>query len=127
MIYLTPEQVLFIHARLIDETGGRHGILDLGLLESAVERPKATFEGKELYPGLFTKAAAILDSIVNNHPFLDGNKPTGIASAVIFIRENGGNLTAGNDELESFTLQVVTDHPGLVSIAAWLEMHTTFE
>ena len=59
MRYLTPEQVLFIHARLIAETGGEHGIRDLGLLQSAVGRPQAVFEGQDMYPNLHNKAAAI--------------------------------------------------------------------
>ena len=63
MKILTPEQVLFIHSRLVGETGGSHGVRDLGLLESTVARPKATFDGKELYPNLFTKAAALMDSL----------------------------------------------------------------
>jgi death-on-curing protein len=67
--YLTTTQILFIHARLIEETGGSHGMRDLGSLEAAVARPRATFDGEELYPGLFHKAAALLESLINNHPF----------------------------------------------------------
>ena len=73
-IFLTPQQVLFIHARLIDTTGGEHGLRDLGLLESAVARPQATFDGNELYPTIFLKTAALMDSLAHNHPFVDGNK-----------------------------------------------------
>lgn len=62
MNYLTPEQLLFIHARLIAETGGEHGVLDLGLLQSAVARPHASFDGQDLYPELFQKAAALLEA-----------------------------------------------------------------
>ena len=74
---LTIQQVLFIHSRLITETGGTAGLRDIGLLESAMARPFASFDGKDLYPGLFAKASAMLDSLVNNHPFLDGNKRVG--------------------------------------------------
>lgn len=76
--YLTVPQILFIHARLIDETGGAHGLRDLGALEAASARPQATFAEQELYPDFFSKAAALLDSLINNHPFVDGNKRTGI-------------------------------------------------
>ena len=62
MNFLTPEQVLFIHSRLVNELGGSHGVRDLGLLESALARPRATFNKKELYLGLFSKAAALMDS-----------------------------------------------------------------
>jgi death on curing protein len=119
MKYLTAEQVLFIHARLIAETGGSHGIRDLARLESAVARPQATFNGKELYPDIFLKAAALLDSLVNNHPFVDGNKRTGISSAALFLRANGWRLTATNIELVKFTLQVAVSHPELASLGEW--------
>jgi death-on-curing protein len=84
MNYLTVEQVLFIHARLIAETGGEHGVLDLGLLQSAVSRPHETYGGQNLYPDLFLKAAALLESLIGNHAFVDGNKRTAITSAGLF-------------------------------------------
>ena len=119
MKYLSAEQILFIHARLVAETGGSHGVRDLPRLESAVMRPQATFDGKELYPDIFLKAAALLDSLVNNHPFMDGNKRTGISAAVLFLQANGRRLTAGNAELEEFTLQVAVSHPDLAVLAEW--------
>lgn len=127
MKLLTPEQVLFIHARLVAETGGMHGVLDIGLLESAVARPQATFDGTELYTTLFVKAAALLDSLINNHPFVDGNKRTGIAAAALLLRLNGYRLTASNPELESFTLQVATIHQPLSQIAAWFEQFSVLK
>lgn len=78
MKYLTVEQVLFIHARLVSEISGTHGVRDLGLLESAVARPQATFEGNDLYSDIFSKAAALMESLIGNHPFVDGNKRTGM-------------------------------------------------
>ena len=104
--YLTAAQVLFIHDRLIAETGGSAGIRDLGLLAAAVARPQATFDGVDLYPDHFTKAAALMASLVNNHPFVDGNKRVGITAAGLFLRRNGYRLTAANAALEAFTLQV---------------------
>ena len=62
MKYLTSEQILFIHSRLIDSTGGTHGIRDIGLLQSAAGRPEATFGGEDLYPDIFHKAAALMES-----------------------------------------------------------------
>src|SRR5512143_3323535 len=102
--YLTPEQVMFIHSRLIIEAGGEHGIHDLGLLQSAVGRPQVIFEGQELFPDLFTKAAALLESLIGNHAFVDGNKRTAITSAGMFLGLNGYRLTADNQELEAFTM-----------------------
>jgi death on curing protein len=124
MKYLTSEQILFIHARLIAETGGSHGIRDLARLESAVGRLKVTFDGKELFPDIFMKAAALLDGLVNNHPFLDGNKRTGISAAALFLQANGWRLTAGNDELVEFTQQVAIIHPELPILADWLRRNT---
>ena len=124
---LTVEQVLFLHARLIEETGGAHGVRDLSLLESAVARPWATFGSRDLYPDLFSKAAALLDSLIHNHPFVDGNKRTGIAAAALFLRQNGYRLTATNEELEEFPLLVAESRPGVAEIAAWLQTHTAPE
>lgn len=117
---LTPEQVLFIHARLVEETGGAHGVRDLGMLLSALARPQVTFDGNELYADLFLKAAALFHSLVNNHPFVDGNKRTGIASAGIFLGANGWRLTASNRDLELFTLRVATSALNVEEIAHWL-------
>lgn len=124
MNYLTSEQVLFIHSRLIAETGGSHGVRDLGLLESAVARPRATFDGKELYPDLFTKTAAFMDSLVNNHPFMDGNKRTGITTAGLFLRINGWKLTASPKDLEIVTLRVATAGIKIPDLADWLRAQT---
>jgi death-on-curing protein len=123
MVYLTADQVLFIHYRLVNETGGEHGIRDIGLLESAVARPKATFDDQELYSDIFEKAAALMESLVNNHPFIDGNKRTGIACAVLFLRQNGITFNAKNSEVEKFTLQVAKSELDTGSIAEWFKDH----
>ncbi len=124
MNYLTVEQVLFLHARLIEETGGSHGVRDVPLLESAVARPRATFGGEDLYPDLATKAAALMDSLIRNHPFIDGNKRTGIAAAGLFLHQNGRRLTATNPELEAFTVYVAASGPNISEITEWLESHS---
>ena len=124
MDYLTPAQVLFIHARLIAETGGSAGLRDVGLLEAAVARPRATFDGALLYPELPSQAAALMESLVRNHPFVDGNKRVGITAAALFLRRNGLRLTATNQELEAFTLAVARGEVPLDDIAAWFGAHT---
>ncbi|MCC9078153.1 type II toxin-antitoxin system death-on-curing family toxin [Litorilinea aerophila] len=121
---LTVVQVLFLHARLIEETGGMHGVRALSLLQSAVARPWTTFGGQDLYPDLFSKAAALMASLIHNHPFVDGNKRTGIAAAALFLRQNGYRLVASNQEVETFTLYVTRARPEIVEIAAWLRAHT---
>lgn len=122
-VYLTPQQILFIHARLIDTTGGGHGVRDLGLLQSAVARPQATFDGQELYPVLFTKAAALMASLAGNHPFVDGNKRTAITAASLFLPLNGYRVETTSAELERFTLWVVTSKPEIDEITAWFAVH----
>lgn len=122
--YLTAEQVLFIHARLIDETGGEHGLRDLGVLQAAAARPRATFDGKELYPDLFQKAAALMQSLVNGHPFLDGNKRTGITAAAIFLQINGVKLNSDDQTIVKFTMEVAQSQHDINAIAAWLHHET---
>jgi len=123
--YLTGEQVLFIHARLIEETGGEHGVRDLGLLESAIARPQATFDQKDLYPYFFTKAAALLESLIGNHAFVDGNKRTAITAAGLYLKINDYRLLATNQDLEIFTLQCALHRFTLGEMALWLEDHSS--
>lgn len=117
--YLSPEQVLFLHSRLISETGGEQGVRDLGMLLSALGRPQATFAEKDLYPDLFSKAAALVDSLVRNHPFVDGNKRTAIAAAALFLRVNGYRLVVENEEMVQFTLACAQSQRSLDEIADW--------
>ena len=123
MIYLTAEQILFLHARLIAETGGSHGLRELNLLLSAVGRPQATFEDRELYPDVYHKAAALLESLIRNHPFIDGYKRTAIAAAAIFLRLNGYRLLADSAELERFTLQAAQSSYTFAQLVEWLRTH----
>jgi len=124
MNYLTPEQALFMHYRLIEETGGSHGIRDIGLLQSAIARPMAAFGGDDLYPDIFTKAAALMHSLIKNHPFIDGNKRTAITSSSIFLLRNGFQITASNKELEQFTLETASTKIEIEKIARWFKKHS---
>lgn len=124
MIYLSVEQVLFLHDRLIEETGGEHGVRDLGGLESALARPQAAFGDTEFYPDLFTKAAVLMDGLTRNHAFIDGNKRISISTAVMFLQVNGFRLTAKNDELEEFAIHVTTMKPNIEEIADWFRAKT---
>ena len=124
MKYLSPHQVLFLHARLIEETGGSHGVRDMGLLLSALGRPQATFEGQDLYPTIYQKAAAMSDAMINNHPFVDGNKRTGIGAAVLFLSLNGYVLSASNQELLDLTMEIAQKKTAIETIANWFERHS---
>ena len=118
--YLTPEQVLFLHSRLISVIGGGHGVRDVGMLLSALGRPQATFDGKDLYPDIMMKAAALMDSLVRNHPFIDGNKRTAITASAMFLRMNGYHLNVENIELVNFTLACAQSQLSLAEMAEWL-------
>lgn len=117
--YLSPQQVLFLHYNLIQSTGGLHGVLDLSMLLSAVHRPLAAFEGNEFYPSLFSKAAALMDSLVRNHPFVDGNKRTAISAAALFLQINGYRLIANDDQVIEFTLACAQSQLTLQQITDW--------
>lgn len=123
--YLSTKQVLFIHDRMIKRFGGSSGIRDLGLIESAVARPKATFDRQELYGNIFDKAAALLQSLLKNHPFVDGNKRTALTSAGSFLKLNGYSLmNSHKDEIE-FGIAVDNGHLPLDQISKWLKDHST--
>lgn len=124
MIYLSVEQVLFLHDRLIEETGGQHGVRDLGGLQSALARPQAVFADTEFHPDVFSKAAVLLDGLTRNHPFLDGNKRISIATAALFLELNGYRVTTTNADLEEFTIHVTTMKPGLDEITEWFRVKT---
>jgi death-on-curing protein len=121
MKYLTAEQVLFIHARLIEETGGSHGVRDLDMLLSALGRAQASFNEQDLYPDVFSKAAALMDSLIRNHPFVDGNKRTGVTAAGLFLYRNSYRLAADSDNLVEMTMRVAKSQTGVEELAIWLE------
>lgn len=125
MEYLTLEEVYLLHERLIQLTGGSSGLRDPGLLESAVARPRASFDGEELYPDLWTKAAGLMQSLIKNHPFVDGNKRTAVTATAIFLELNHHRLTASNDEVLRFAVQAAGGQAELEEIAAWLEAHSS--
>jgi death-on-curing protein len=122
--YLTPQNVIQIHHEIIDETGGLHGIRDVGLVESAVERPKAAFGGKDLYPNIFSKAAAITHSLLLNHPFIDGNKRTAAVAMIEFLQINNKDLKAEQKEIVDFALWIENKKPTIEQIANWIKKHT---
>jgi len=105
-VFLDMDRVIRTHRSLIEAYGGIDGIRDAGLLHSAIAMPQASFGGQYLHADLFEMAAAYLYHIVQNHPFLDGNKRTGAASAIIFLAMNEWELEADEDGLVEMTLSV---------------------
>jgi death-on-curing protein len=96
-------------------------VRDLALLESAIARPQAIFADVDLYPDLWDKAAALMESLIQNHPFVDGNKRTGLAAAGILLERNGYRLAAENDQVFDFTMNVARGQVRRREIARWLE------
>jgi death-on-curing protein len=123
-VYVSLEQVLELHAQQVRRFGGPAGLRDRGALEAAVARPQMTFGGEDLYPDVEAKAAAVLQSLVMNHPFVDGNKRTGAAAAELFLNLNDVELTAGDDELVEVTLAVARGEVAAEALAIWLRQRT---
>ena len=124
MRYLSLDEVYALHQRMIHVGGGRIDIHDFTLLHSAVERPKANFGGKELYATMWKKASALLHSLVNNHPFDDGNKRTAYYSAKRFLRMNGYTLDAPLKEILRFMVSVDVKKLTVDQIGVWLKTHS---
>lgn len=124
MKYLTLEEVLFIHDQAVKRFGGSFGVRDIGLLESALARPLASFDGQDLYPSLFDKAAALIHSLLKNHPFVDGNKRTSFAVTGLFLQINGIKLINAHDDAIAFTMNVENNSINLEDISSWLKDHS---
>ncbi len=122
---MTPAAgVLYLHYRIIERTGGRHGVRDVRLLESALARPFAAFDGHELYPDVYLKAAVLAVGIIKNHPFIDGNKRTGIASAALFLENEGLTLSVSQKELVRFTNAIAEGKVDINEAARWFKKYT---
>lgn len=119
--FLTLAEVLAIHQDQIERYGGTHGVRDMGLLESAVAMPQATFGGTYLHDSLFEKAAAYAYHIAENQPFLDGNKRAALASALLFLDMNGIPLDDPKGRLYGAMIEVGTRRLDKAGLARVLE------
>jgi death-on-curing protein len=120
-IFLDVEDVLEVHADQLEVFGGGAGLRDRGLLESAVAQPQASFGGAFAHNGLFAMAAAYLFHIVQNHPFVDGNKRVGLLAAIVFLDVNGISIAHPSDALYELTMGVAEGRIQTAAIAAELE------
>ena len=114
-----------VHRVLINTFGGSHGLRNLSSLESALARPFQSFENQELYPTVILKAAALLESLIINHPYIDGNKRTGYALLRLFLLSNGLDIEASQEEKYEFIISVASGEKDFDAIAEWLISHTT--
>lgn len=123
--FLTIEHVLAIHRRMIDEFGGDGTLRDYGLLEPAVMMSAAQFGGRFLHRGIPAMGTAYLFHLCKNHPFVDGNKRTALASAEVFMVLNGRRLTAGNEDLEEPTIGVADGRLAKKDAVAFFRRHAS--
>ena len=123
MRYLTLAELLELHRRVIEQTGGAEGVRDLGAVESALAQPQMTFGGKDLYPTIESKAAALCFSLVMNHPFLDGNKRTGHAAMETFLVMNGFELASDIDGADRTILDLAAGQLSRERLLEWVASH----
>ena len=112
-----------LHRRIAEATGGATGVRDLEALESAVAQPRMTFSGRDLYPELADKAAALGFSLIQNHPFVDGNKRAGHAALEAFLMLNGAELQVSVDEGEETIIEVAAGKMTREDFTAWVRSH----
>ncbi|MBN2526829.1 MAG: type II toxin-antitoxin system death-on-curing family toxin [Deltaproteobacteria bacterium] len=119
--FLTLEDAFDIHAMQLARYGGGEGIRDRALLESALAQPQMTFDGEYVHVGIFSMAAAYLFHIVSNHPFVDGNKRTGLLCILVFLDLNGIAIERNSDALYDLTMAVAEGRTNKVEVAEALE------
>lgn len=121
MKFLSFDQVVKIHDSLIREFGGSLGIRSKELLDSAINRMQASFDGEDLYPTIFEKASSLLQSLVKNHPFVDGNKRTTLESVDVFFKINDFEANLDQEEIEDVVLKVAQSQLKFEEIAQFLK------
>lgn len=121
ILFITLDEARNIHEVQINIYGGLHGIRDEGLLDSAINAPQSSFEGNYLYSDIYHMASAYMHFIIKNHAFLDGNKRTGSAVALVFLKLNKITLTLAENELFECTLKVATSKLSLEDLAKYFK------
>ena len=117
------KEVEKIHDILIEKFGGAKGIRDRAALESAINRPYQTFDGRDLYSDPAAKAAAIFESIISNHPFVDGNKRTAYVLMRLILLENGLDIKVGQDKKYDFVIKAAKGELAFDQISKWIKAH----
>lgn len=123
MRYLSLAEILDLHHRVIEQSGGASGVRELRGVESAAAQPTMTFGGQELYPTIESKATALCFSLVMNHPFVDGNKRIGHAAMETFLVLNGFQLNSGVDEAEQIMLRLAAGQLSREELQHWVTSH----
>ena len=123
MIFFESEQVIKLHSSLIAKTGGMDGVRNENLLDSALKSPFQTFDGNELYSDIYDKASKLCYSLVENHPFADGNKRIGVHLILLFLKLNNENIEYSQAELIDFGLNIASGKMNKDDIKAWFLNH----
>lgn len=121
--YVTLEQVIALHDRVIAQSGGASGLRDPGALESAIAQPQMTFDSVDLYPTLAEKAASLAHALAGNHPFVDDNKRVAHAAMETMLVLNNYEVGASVDEQERMFLDVASGSISRAELAEWLQSH----
>ncbi len=121
--FLTLEDVLELHIEIINEIGGSHGIKEQNGLDSALAQPQMTFGSEDFYPTVAEKAAALAFSLIQNHPFHDGNKRVGHGAMELFLNLNGYDFADILDEQERVILAVASSKMGREEFTEWVIAH----
>ena len=121
---ISVKEAQAIHKILIDAFGGSHGVRDLALLDSALARPFQTFENTDLHSTPIQKAASLIESILINHPFIDGNKRTGYVLMRIFLIDNGLDINASQEEKFDLVISIASGQTKFDQIVEWLTKHS---
>ena len=123
MIVLSKEQILVLHEQLIEETGGSSGLKDEGLLESALASPFQSFDGKDLFPSVYQKAARLGFGLASNHAFIDGNKRIGAHAMLVFLLLNGVEIEYSQEELIHLFLGIANGEKDYPDVLNWIVSH----
>lgn len=122
--HLSEVEVIAVNEEMVSKYGGLHGVRDLALLKSALSRPRTTIGFQDAYKSTFDKAASLFHSLINNHPFLDGNKRTALFSAILLLEYNGWEVMFKRKEVIKFTLKAHNDKWSVEQISDWLKEHS---
>lgn len=123
MIILTVEEIISLHEKIINKTGGSHGVRDMGLLESAVYSADNSFDDVELYPSIEEKSARLMFALTGNHAFVDGNKRIGVFVMLMTLELNSISLKFSQEELIELGLSVADGSWDYKKILDWIKSH----
>ena len=124
MNVLSLEQLLEIHAVVVEATGGSAGLRDLGRLEAAIAAQTQNVFGEELYPAVIDKTSAVIRGIIADHPFVDGNKRTAMLTGLALLALNDIRFQARSGEIEDFAVKIAVERLDVLAIASWLHERT---